>query len=264
MGEFQRFALRAESNAALFGAEPVQWAMGRLVGALEAHGLARADGHVDLTIDVLDANGTEARRLTDAAGLDRPQAAESFALLRVADRIAAIAADARGLVYALTELADRVQHAEGPLFADGFPLFEAPASRVRSMCRAFTSEVEDKPWLHDRSQWIAYLDMLVANRFNRFSLSLGMGYDYPYHNQIISDVYLHFPYPYLLSVPGYDVRIAELPDAERDANLEVLRFIAREAARRGLDFQLALWTQRYDFDDVPNANYTVLGVTDGN
>ena len=65
-----------------------------------------------------------------------------------------------------------------------------------------------------------------------------------------------------MAVPGYDVRIAELPDIERETNLEMLRFIGREAARRGLDFQLALWTQRYDFDDVPNANYTVLGATD--
>ena len=39
----------------------------------------------------------------------------------------------------------------------------------------------------------------------------------------------------------------------------MLKFIGREAARRGLDFQLALWTQRYDFDDVPRANYTDRG-----
>ena len=27
--------------------------------------------------------------------------------------------------------------------------------------------------------------------------------------------------------------------------------------RCGLDFQLALWTQKYDFDKVPNANYQI-------
>ena len=106
--------------------------------------------------------------------------------------------------------------------------------------------------------------MLAANRFNRFSLTLGIQYDYPYHNHIISDVYLHFPYPYLVDLDGYDVRVRELPAVERESNLEMLRFIGAEAARRGLDFQLGLWTQRYDFDDVPNANYTVEGITEAN
>ena len=106
--------------------------------------------------------------------------------------------------------------------------------------------------------------MLASNRFNRFALTLGMGYNYPYHNPWITDVYFYFPYPFLLDLDGYDVRVKELSAEEREANLETLKFIGREAARRGLDFQLALWTQRYDFDDVPRANYTVEGVTDAN
>ena len=137
--------------------------------------------------------------------------------------------------YALTELADRVALSDGGLFDGGlfgedFPLCEAPASRVRSMCRAFISEAEDRPWFHDKAQWIAYLDILASNRFNRFSLSLGMGYDYPYHNHVISDVHLHFPYPFLIDVPGYQVRVAELADVERDGNLDMLKFIGREEA----------------------------------
>ncbi len=262
MDRIERFTLREEPNQTLLRAEPVQWAIAKLATVLAAKGVVRVETKAQITIDVLDASGAEGRRLAGAAGIAPPHDAESFALLRSGDHITAIGADVRGLVYALTELADRVEFADGPLFDGAFPLVESPATRVRSMCRAFVSETEDKPWLYDKAQWLAYLDMLVTNRFNRFSLSLGMGYDYPYHNHVIADVYLHFPYPYLLAVPGYDVRIAELPDIERENNLEMLRFIGREAARRGLDFQLALWTQRYDFDNVPNANYTVLGAAD--
>ena len=40
----------------------------------------------------------------------------------------------------------------------------------------------------------------------------------------------------------------------------MLKFISDEAKNRGLDFQLALWTQRYDYDDVPNANYQIKNV----
>ena len=37
----------------------------------------------------------------------------------------------------------------------------------------------------------------------------------------------------------------------------MLKYIAKETKRRGLEFQLAIWTQKYDFDDVPNANYQI-------
>lgn len=74
--------------------------------------------------------------------------------------------------------------------------------------------------------------MIAAQRFNRFSLMLGMGYDFL---REVRDSYLHFAYPFLLSVPGYDgVRASGLPDAERDGNLALLRFISDAAAERGL------------------------------
>ena len=199
-----------------------------------------------------------------AAPIALPEVAEGFALYRGGDRIVAWGHDSRGIVYALTELADRVAHSQGDdLFQGDFPLVEQPTARVRSMARLFCSEEEDKSWFYDRQQWREYLTMLASNRFNRFALTLGMGYNYPYHNPWITDVYFYFPYPFLLSLPDYDIKVAELSDEESESNLDMLKFIGREAARRGLDFQLALWTQRYDFDDVPRANYTVSGVTDG-
>lgn len=200
-----------------------------------------------------------------SAPLDLPKVDEGFALWRDGDRIVAWGHDSRGLVHALTELADRARHAHGSdPFAGTFPLTGRPTARVRSIARLFCSEVEDKAWFHDRQQWRDYLTMLASNRFNRFALTLGMGYNYPYHNPWISDVYFYFPYPFLFATEGYGIDVKELSGEERDANLEMLKFIGRETARRGLDFQLALWTQRYDFDDVPNANYTVRGVTDDN
>ncbi len=258
------FALRADAAGPVTGAEPVQWAIGHLSRALQAKGGTPAGGGAALTVDALDAGGEQARRQLEAAGIDLPGAPESFALLRAGAGITAIGADVRGLVYALTELTDRVRYGDAALADTQFPLVESPTAKIRSICRVFASEREDKAWFHDRSHWIGYLDMLVASRFNRFALALGMGYDYPYHNHIVSDVYLHFPYPYLVAVPGSAITVVELPDSERETNLEMLRFIGREAARRGLDFQLALWTQRYDFDDSPNANYTVTGVTEAN
>src|SRR5471030_27036 len=90
---------------------------------------------------------------------------------------------------------------------------------------------------NDREMWPPYLTMLAAQRFNRFNLSLGMGYDFL---REVTDAYFLFAYPFLLSVPGYNVRAAGLNDAERDSNLAALKFIGEEAAARGLHFQLGI------------------------
>ena len=100
--------------------------------------------------------------------------------------------------------------------------------------------------------------MLAAQRFNWFHLALGIGYD---SASDIRDCYLHFPYPFLLAVPGHNVRVTPLTDAERDHNLEMLRFISDETARRGLQFQLGLWTHAYQWINSPKAQYLIEGLT---
>ncbi|RYE88808.1 MAG: hypothetical protein EOP19_00170 [Hyphomicrobiales bacterium] len=245
----------------LEGDEAAVWAAGELQRALQLRDLDAIIGRsstAQLTVEIVAPSGA-------IGGTDLPRVTEGMALVRDGSRILAWGHDSRGLVYALTELADRARTVAGDdPFAGTFPLIEKPTARIRSMARLFCSEEEDKGWFHDRQQWRDYLTMLASNRFNRFALTLGMGYNYPYHNPWITDVYFYFPYPFLFALDGYSVDVKELSEEERDANLETLKFIGREARKRGLEFQLALWTQRYDFDDVPRANYTVRGITDDN
>ena len=164
----------------------------------------------------------------------------------------------RGLVYGVLELADRVDHqGERPAFPRS-PVVGRPANGTRSVTRLFCSEVEDKPWLHDVDFWDRYLTMLATHRFNRFSLTFGLGYNYP---RAITDAYLYFAYPFLLSVPGYDVRVPQLPDDERDRNLSMLRHVSDACAARGLDFQLGLWTHAFEWIDSPHAQHTIDGLT---
>ncbi|HUI54626.1 MAG TPA: hypothetical protein VLY04_06620, partial [Bryobacteraceae bacterium] len=111
---------------------------------------------------------------------------------------------------------------------------------------------------YDRGFWQQYLSMLVAERFNRFNLALGLGYDF---TSGIRDAYFHFAYPFLVAVPGYDVRVSRFAAAERERNLEMLRFISDETALRGLDFQLALWTHAYEWTDSPHAHHHIEGLT---
>ena len=196
----------------------------------------------------------------DATGGRAEALPEALALCQNRDGVWACGHDARGLTYALLELADRVHHSSDPLasLAVPAPVTERPANAVRSITRLFTSDVEDKPWFNDREMWPAYLSMLAAQRFNRFNLALGIGYDFLNR---VTDAYFLFAYPFLLSVPGYTVRVPQLPDAERDRNLEMLRFIARETAARGMHFQLGIWMHGYRWNASPNANYTIEGLT---
>jgi hypothetical protein len=186
---------------------------------------------------------------------------ESLAIARLNEKLVVAGSDARGLVYALTELADAILLADDPLspLRPANAVIESPANVIRSAMRLFVSDVEDKPWFNDRDFWREYLSMLVANRFNRFNLALGLGYDFSYHE--VSDSYLHFAYPFLLKVPGYNVRATNLDDSERDQNLEMLRFISDESAKRGLHFQLGLWTHAYDWPDGPRVNHMIEGLT---
>src|ERR1051325_3061325 len=141
----------------------------------------------------------------------------------------------------------------------GAPLLQAedgakPANPVRSMMRLFVSDVEDKPWFYDREMWPRYLAMLAENRFTRFNLSFGIGYDFL---RGVTDAYFVFAYPFFLDVPGYKVRASKLPDTERDRNLETLRYISEQTLAAGLDFQLGLWMHGYQWENSRNPNFTI-------
>lgn len=244
---------------------PVQWALKELENSLSARSIpvrrfARVAAAPVQALVIGAAGSAFAQRR------DISSSPESLALIpeRVAGRnvLFAYGSDARGLMYAILDLADRVQNAADPVNALALekPVFEHAANRVRSIARLFTSEVEDKPWYNDREMWPAYLTMLAAQRFNRFNLSFGIGYDFLTN---VTDAYFLFAYPFLISVPGYNVRVPQLADAERDRNLAMLRYISEQTAARGLHFQLGLWMHGYQWLKSPNPNYTIEGLTPG-
>ena len=252
-------------------AAPVQWAASELEHSLAARGLvvhkcervsqARAG---DLCVVIAGSQFNVAAGILKRSHVVVAEHPEALGLVpgRVNGRkvLLASGSDPRGLVYALLELCDRVQNVSNPLSALSLrtPIIERPTNAVRSVMRLFASDVEDKPWYNDREMWPRYLTMLATQRFNRFNLSLGLGYDFL---RRVTDAYFLFPYPFLLSVPGYNVRAPQLADAERDRNLEMLKFISEQTVARGLQFQLGLWMHGYEWSDSPNANYTVEGLT---
>jgi len=254
--------------------EPVRWAVEELHEALDNHNL-KAEVHHNLDriheegerVLVAPGSSALAREVASRAGARIPATAESFALAAGQVHgewvLLATGSDVRGLVYCVLELADRVRHAREALaeIHSVENVVEQPANQIRSMTRLFVSEIEDKPWFHDKRFWTDYLSMLIAQRFNRFSLTLGLGYDSPIR---VLDSYFIFAYPYLLSVPGYNVKVSDLAREEPERNLAMLRWISDEAARRGLHFQLGLWSHSHECFDSPNVNHLVEGLTPAN
>lgn len=247
------------------GAAPVKLAVAKLAAALKAHGAA-----LHLITEVKEAKGLVIVVATPRSPLvaDFPAAAADWGApdsLRLVpgkieghDALLVSAMDMRGFVYGLRELAEQVEFG-GPaaLHLDG-QIEETSPNRVRSVARPFLSEIEDKAWFYDHEGWRAYLDMLVGARFNRFNFALGFGYDFP---KGVTGDYLHFPYPYLVEVPGYHVTITPpLAPGERKKNLETLKFIARETGARGLEFQLGLWTHAWQWTDSPHSDHVINGL----
>ncbi|HUB77422.1 MAG TPA: twin-arginine translocation signal domain-containing protein [Bryobacteraceae bacterium] len=263
-------SLVLDPSEAVASAPPALWAAQELQKALADSGTAvtrREHPEVaplsEFCVVVSGTKAPLAASAMKAAGVIAPDDPESLVLLTT--KIAAHQAllvcgsDTRGLVYALLDLADRARRpmgSRGPLFVS-FPLVERPANEVRSVMRQFTSEPLDKPWFYDREMWPRYLTMLATERFNRFHLAFGFGYD---SLQQVADSYLLFAYPFLLDVPGYRVRVTNLPDDERDRNLETLRFISEQTAARGIDFELGIWMHGYQLGAGSRARYVVEGL----
>jgi hypothetical protein len=255
-------AIVSDPGSPLIGTEQVRWATGKLRDALAAKAIAVKEGG-SLTFLVAPASSSLAAGFPAVSGISL---AETTALIPGhhdgKPAILITGTDTRGLVYGLLELADRVRLSESPVSALHLPqpLVETTPNRVRSVARAFLSEIEDKAWFYDRDFWTAYLDTLASARFNRFNFALGFGYDFP---RGVTGDYLHFPYPYLVELPGYEQVHIEpaLQPGERQHNLEMLQFIAAETARRGMDFQLGIWTHAYQWTDSPHSDHHIVGLT---
>jgi len=249
----KRVALVIDPADKIASAAPVQWAANELKQSLAGQKIEMATfpavRQVPAGYHPIRVAGSRPAGFDDSERIDiSPTRSGAIAVVS--------STDARGLTYGLLELADQARHGANILAHTA--VHEKPANAVRSVTRLFVSDVEDKPWFNDREMWPEYLTMLANARFNRFSLALGIGYDFL---REVTDSYFVFSYPYFLDVPGYKVRASNLPDSERDQNLEMIKYISEQTVARGMDFQLGLWMHGYQWTNSPNANHVIEGLT---
>ncbi len=151
-------------------------------------------------------------------------------------------ADERGLMYGLLEAAGQIR-TSGTLT----PASGQPATPMRAIRSFVHNEDLEKSWYYSREYWDAYFSMLAGNRFNRFNLVFAHQTNY-----------LAPPYPYWIALPEFpEIRVPGLSDAQRDRNVDMLRYISQAAADHGVEFTLGVWEHNVRPSETP----TVEGLT---
>jgi hypothetical protein len=257
----RRISVVVDQQSQLTNSAPVQWAVQKLRDAIAPENLAAKADDADFSIVVAPIDSPLATPFGQRTTWQQPETAALIPGKHEAS-VLVTGSDARGITYAVVELAERIRFGPDPVAAlhVSEPMVESSPNKVRSVARAFVSELEDKAWFYDRTFWTTYLDSVAAARFNRFNFAFGFGWDFP---RGVTGDYFHFPYPYLVEVPGYEQVHVEpsLEAGERQRNLETLQFIAAETARRGMDFQLGIWTHAYQWTDSPHSDHHIVGLT---
>ncbi|MBT3265844.1 hypothetical protein HN371_01770 [Candidatus Poribacteria bacterium] len=227
----------------LCGVEPsARWAMGELRRALVEAGAQVSDvAHWtgpddDLLLVAGLTTDRRIERLALQAGPLRPATPEGVVIrrcpVRERDGLVVAGTDARGLTYALVEVADR-------LTADGLAALtplddveECPDNRVRGVDRFVMGHLDDE-WFYSEPFWQYYFARLARARYNRFTLVTGF-----------DTAYMSPPYPYFVQVDEFPRVGAVGVDSERrEANLAQLRQIGRLAHDHGLEFVFGTWQQ---------------------
>ena len=234
--------------------QPLPWAIEQLRRAVDDRGGALVTDETAARVIIT---------LEPTRGADLAED-EAFRFRRTGDSITVQGAP-RGLAYGITELADRIRYATDPV-AELLHLTDAdstPATPVRSVLRAFSSDAFDLDWYRDRDFWTNYLDHLAANRINRVQLALGMPYNYS-HDPGVYDNYFGFAYPFLIDLPGWQVRAVGVDADERARNLAALRFASDAAAERGIEFFLGLWSHAVqpELEANENLRYPIRGLAE--
>jgi hypothetical protein len=180
--------------------------------------------------------------------------------------------DPLGLAYALYDVANRIAWSE----ASASPLSEvrnvreSPAVRDRSLSVYSMQQAYFERRLFNEKYWSMYLDNLVSNRFNNFSMLFA--YE--------SSGFLAPPYAWFFDLPEFpEVKAVGFSKGQQEKYLRSLNRLIQMTHERGLKFTLGIWDHIYDghssyytegvWDHLPVVNgrrprWPVEGLTDRN
>ena len=230
-------------------AKPVQHGVGKLKLALQQKGVSleeaasvRAANGDAVVVAGFTSGAGEAARLISELRLTPHTEPESL-LIRKLKRdgktvLLVAGADARGLMYALLDVADRVGWAKsaGQPFSEVRDAQEKPYAPERALSLYTFNRAYWESRFYNEAYWARYLDMLAQNRFN--SLVVIFGYE--------NGGFLAPCYPYFFDVPEFpEVRMVGLTREQQQRNLAALNRLIQMAHDRGLKFTAGIWDHIY-------------------
>lgn len=146
--------------------------------------------------------------------------------------------DARGLMYGLLEVAERVGWAESPPapFSEVRDTEEKPYCPERALSIYTFNRAYWESRFYDEAYWTRYLDLLAQNRFD--SLVVIFGYE--------NGGFLAPCYPYFFDVDGFPgVRMVGITPEQQRRNLDALNRLIQMAHERGIKFTVGIWDHIY-------------------
>ena len=226
-------------------AAPARHGLSKLEDALRAKGL---------TVERTTSTAKPAGEFVVLAGLSRgggpaprqlqspPSGAEALVVKRTdfqgKPAVILCGSDARGLMYAALDAAERIGWAENPgaPFAHIRDTSEKPFLSERAISIYTMQRAYFESRLYDEAYWKRHFDVLAASRINGFVIIFG------YEN----GGFLAPAYPYFFDVPGFpDVKMVGLTREQQERNTAAFRALIRIAHERGIAVIPAPWDHIY-------------------
>ena len=242
-------------------ASPVQHGLNKTKLTLQQKGILfeeaatvdKADGDI-LIVAGLGHGSGEAAKLLKFFNIAPPEAAESLLIKHTRWKgrklLLISGADARGLMYALLDVADRIGWStdKNKPLSEVRDITEKPYVPERALSIYTMQRKHVESFFYNEEYWAGYLDMLAENRFNTFALLFAYN----------PAVYLAPPYPYFFDVEGFpEIRFEGLTKQQQERNLKALNRIIDMTHERGLNFTVGIW------DHIPHRNAKGKGVPVG-
>ena len=171
-----------------------------------------------------------------------PQAPEALAIrqekLQGRPALVLCGADARGLMYAALDAAQRVSWSADPgrPFAHIRDTAEKPYMRDRAVSMYTMQRAYFESRLYDEAQWRSYFDLLAASRINSFVVIFG------YEN----GGFMAPLYPYFFDLEQFpEVKLVGLAAEQQQRNVAAFRAMIRTAHERGINVTVAIWDHIY-------------------
>jgi hypothetical protein len=143
-------------------------------------------------------------------------------------------ADDRGLMYAELDAAERIGWAPSPAdpYSEIRDVSEQPAIRDRSLSVYTMQRAYWESRFYNEDYWTRYLDMLAANRFNKFLIVFG------YEN----GGFMMPCYPYFFDTPGFpSVHMNDLTPEQQQKNFAALNRLIDQSHARGIAVAVGIW-----------------------